>query len=347
MCSKIFKPEESEKIQNLPKYDASCAPSIAMHKYMLGNSFTRIERYQAMLGIPLAKATQWDLVNDLATNAYPVYVILESLAAQSHRISYDDTPKTILESPIDAKNKSSRTTAIIAEISSYKITLFYTSDNVAGDNIEELLTKRTVDTNFITMTDASSSNFSDAIPLNIMNQMIICFCLIHGRRNFYKILDFYRKECDFVLNCISVVYKNEKYCKKHNLNYQDRLKYHQKHSKPVMDGMRTWLNNKLLYKEVEPNSALGSSMRYMLKHWSNLTKFLVEPGAMIDNNHTERVIKTSILHSKNSLFYKTANGAKVGDILMSLIQTAIANDVNAFDYLVAINKNCNYSAQFS
>ncbi len=39
---------------------------------------------------------------------------------------------------------------------------------------------------------------------------------------------------------------------------------------------------------------------------------------------------------KNSYFYKTVNGAAVGDIFMSLIHTAELNKANPFDYLVEL-----------
>jgi transposase len=44
-------------------------------------------------------------------------------------------------------------------------------------------------------------------------------------------------------------------------------------------------------------------------------------------------LKKSILHRKNSLFYKTRNGAQMGDLFMSLIHTCELNAVNPFDYL--------------
>jgi transposase len=46
-----------------------------------------------------------------------------------------------------------------------------------------------------------------------------------------------------------------------------------------------------------------------------------------------------ILHRKNALFYKTLNGARVGDIFMSLIYTAELNGVAPFDYLVALQRH--------
>jgi len=47
-------------------------------------------------------------------------------------------------------------------------------------------------------------------------------------------------------------------------------------------------------------------------------------------------LKKAILHRKNSLFYKTVNGAEVGDLFMSLIHTCELNGVNSFDYLTEL-----------
>jgi hypothetical protein len=90
---------------------------------------------------------------------------------------------------------------------------------------------------------------------------------------------------------------------------------------------------------VEPNSGLGEAITYMLKHWEKLTLFLREPGAPLDNNLCERALKKAILHRKNAFFYKTQNGARVGDVFMSLIYTAELGHVDAFDYLVALQRH--------
>ena len=47
-------------------------------------------------------------------------------------------------------------------------------------------------------------------------------------------------------------------------------------------------------------------------------------------------MKRAILHRKNSLFYKTANGARVGDLFMSLIHTCELSSANPFDYLTQL-----------
>lgn len=60
--------------------------------------------------------------------------------------------------------------------------------------------------------------------------------------------------------------------------------------------------------------------------------------APIDNNICERAIKKAVLNRKNAMFYRTMNGAQVGDLYMSIIHTCELNGVNPFDYLVALGK---------
>ena len=95
-----------------------------------------------------------------------------------------------------------------------------------------------------------------------------------------------------------------------------------------MEELERWMKQKVEEREVEPNSGLGEAIAYMRKHWEPLTLFLREPGAPLDNNVCERALKKVILHRKNALFYQTDNGARVGDLFMSLIHTAELCDAN-------------------
>ncbi|MGH8532425.1 MAG: IS66 family transposase [Gammaproteobacteria bacterium] len=105
-----------------------------------------------------------------------------------------------------------------------------------------------------------------------------------------------------------------------------------------MEGLEKWLREPLAQRQVEPNSGLGKAIAYMIKHWEKLTLFLRVPGAPLDNNLCERALKKTILHRKNALFYKTENGASVGDGFMSLIHTCQLCQVDPFDYLTTLHK---------
>jgi hypothetical protein len=119
----------------------------------------------------------------------------------------------------------------------------------------------------------------------------------------------------------------------------ERLRFHQEHRNPLTHDQHHWFETGLKEKQVEPNSGLGKAISYMLRHWQALTLFLREPGAPLDNNLVERALKKAILHRKNSLFYKTLNGAEVGDLYMSLIHTCELNHVNPFDYLTELQRH--------
>ena len=106
-----------------------------------------------------------------------------------------------------------------------------------------------------------------------------------------------------------------------------------------MQALHAWRTRQLDEKLTEPNSALGGAIGYMLRHWDRLTLFLRDAGAPLDNNVCERALKKAILHRKNALFYKTQNGAGVGDLFMSLIYTCQLNQVNPFDYLTRLQRH--------
>lgn len=146
-------------------------------------------------------------------------------------------------------------------------------------------------------------------------------------------------ECDFVLQIIGQIYAHDAYCKKQKLNPSERLLYHQKHSEALMQTLYLWLNNQLLYEHTESNGGLGTAVRYMLRHWEPLTTFLRVAGAPLDSTWAERAIKIAIRHRRNSLFYRTTQGALVGDCLMSLIYTALENHINPYDYLNALQRH--------
>ena len=148
---------------------------------------------------------------------------------------------------------------------------------------------------------------------------MIAHCLAHGRRQIVDVAENFPAECRYVLEQLGEVYRIDAVARKTGLSPQERLQFHQEHSKPIMEGLHKWLEAQLAEHKTEPNSGLGQAIRYLLRHWQPLTLFLRQAGAPVDNNLVERSLKRAVLHRKNSLFYRTLNGAQVGDLFMSLI----------------------------
>ena len=66
--------------------------------------------------------------------------------------------------------------------------------------------------------------------------------------------------------------------------------------------------------------------------------FLRIPGVPISNNDDERLMKKAVLNRKNAYFFKNEAGAKIADILMSIIETCVLNQVNPYNYFLALQQ---------
>jgi hypothetical protein len=91
LCGDQFEAEMPPEIAARPKYDATCRTSLALSRYYSGMPFKRLETLQKLHGIPVPDATQWDKINELYPMVYPVYLVLELMAAQGQLVYYDDT----------------------------------------------------------------------------------------------------------------------------------------------------------------------------------------------------------------------------------------------------------------
>ena len=343
LCGKVFTatlPKEAGSA----KYNTESISIMALLKYGTGVPFNRLEQLQGNLGIPLAASTQWDSLSEHEYVFVPIYDALIVAAAQGKIVHNDDTPMRVIEAAtlekikIDGKDATDRkgifTSGIVSIGDGYRIAMFFTGHKHAGENLADVLKHRVSELSVpIQMCDALSRNIPKAFETLLAN------CLAHGRRKFVDVFENFPSQCQHVLESLARVYKHDAIVRQYALSDDDRLYLHQVESGPVMTDLKDWMTAQLDAKKVEPNSGLGQAITYMLKHWEKLTLFLRQAGAPLDNNICERALKKAILHRKNSYYYKTGNGARVGDLFMSLIHTCELNKINAFNYLTEIQKH--------
>ena len=345
-CGEIFTAELPPEVGD-EKADASAKALVAVFRYGMGIPHYRLAAMQQALGVPLPASTQYEMVEMLWTQVVPIYKELLNQAAGWPLFFVDDTTGKILDLMKDKEARKAAkervgifTTGIIARNNGREIHFFFTGRKHAGENLGELLTRRD-------QALPAPLQVSDALSRNVPKDhlTVLVLCLVHGRRNFYDCDEAFPDETTYVIERIALVYRNERHIRKEGLNDQQRLEYHQANSTEPMEEIRTYGQQKLDSKEIEPNGVLGHAFEYMINHWQGMTQFLRIPGAPLDNNDVERLIKRSIMHRKNSLFYKNENGAQVGDVLMSLIQTCIASGANPFDYLTILQKHSRNAAK--
>src|SRR5262245_45286606 len=327
------------------KYDATAGSMVGLLKYGSGLPFNRLDGLQGDLGVPLPASTQWDVVEAVAGNLAPMLDELIRQAAQGEVLHNDDTTVKILElmgerarqealagAEGDAdERRGLYTSGVVALRDGHRVALFFSGRRHAGENLAQVLKHRAEGLPPpIQMCDALSRNLPGEL------RTIAANCMAHARRRFVDVYDRFPEPCRHLLESLAVVYRNDAVARERGLSPEARLHFHQEASRPTMEELHDWLTEQLDEKRAEPNSALGGAIGYMLKHWEKLTLFLRQAGAPLDNNVCERALKKAILHRKNALFYRTRNGARVGDLFMSLIYTCELNRADPFDYLTRL-----------
>jgi len=220
------------------KYSPRARAVLAIGRYYLGLPFYRLQSYQALLGVPVADATQWDQIEKVGDCSYRVFEVLERLAAQGELIHQDDTSVRIL-SLMDANLKMraqaearglSRptertgmfTTALVVQVGERTICLYYSGRSHAGENLKALLEQRQAGLDKpLVMSDALSRNEADE------DGLIRCHCLAHGRRQFSDLEDVFPKECQVVIQALKQVFDHDEQARDEQMSPEARLAYHQ------------------------------------------------------------------------------------------------------------------------
>jgi len=336
MTSTAPLPAEASGEKYPPRVDAV----LSLTRFQIGVPHNRLAQWQRWSGVPLAPTTQFERLEVMANRALPVFRQMERVATNLPLIHSDDTGARILELQKENVTREGKertgifTTVMIAGGlggASPTIVLYASGRRHAGENLDDLLRLRSPEVgDVIHMADASSRAPS-------FESVIVARCLTHARRYYIEADHAFPELCGHVLDELALVYRNDAATR--GMDPDERLRHHQEHSAPVMERLYAWIGKQSEQRTVEPNSLLGKAFRYTCNHWEGLTRFLKVPGVPIDNTFSERELKPCLRHRKNSLFFRTRAGAAIGDVLMSMIRTCVANRVDPLHYLESIGSH--------
>ena len=130
---------------------------------------------------------------------------LERQAAHGDVLYNDDTSMKILDLPFWEPEKSEKkrtgihTTCVVSTVDDRKIALFFTGRKHAGENLADLISKRSEDLETpIQMCDALSRNTKGDF------ETIVANCLAHGRRKFTDVAVNFPKGLSFCLGRVGI-----------------------------------------------------------------------------------------------------------------------------------------------
>ena len=134
--------------------------------------------------------------------------------------------------------------------------------------------------------------------------------------------------------------EGEAYCEKlfqlertfEGLTPEERKQKRQELSKPILEEFFAWG----VTRKAAQKSKLGEALTYLNNNRRELSEYLNDGRLEISNNIAERAIKMFVIDRKNFLFANTPRGATASAVTFSIIQTAIANGLDPYRYLVYI-----------
>jgi len=168
----------------------------------------------------------------------------------------------------------------------------------------------------------------DAFFKNPARGLIEVGCMAHCRRYFHKALESDQARMGPALLLIAQLYKVEDRARE--LSPEERLRLRQLESRLILDKLRNYLLE--IQLEVLPKSPEGRAMRYALKNWAALTRYVEDGNLDIDNNRTERTIRGIAVGRTNWVFFGSDKGGRTAAVLRSFIASAERAAVDPFTW---------------
>lgn len=169
--------------------------------------------------------------------------------------------------------------------------------------------------------------------------IVRCLCFSHLRRYYIDAIPLDSKKKEIIGSGGAI---GRAYCDKlfklerkwKTLSPEERRKNRLMQSVPVLDVFFAWAEKTFTNQEY-----LKKALNYTLNHKKYFTNFLLDGRIPLSNNLSEIAVKPVAITRKNSLFSDSVAGAEASALIFSIVNTATANNLDAYKYLEYIFRN--------
>ena len=291
----------------------------------------RLEDILSRSGVEIRRSTIYDWLSAAADLLQPVYDLLKQRVLQSKVIHTDDTPVKLID-PLLQGTQLARFWAYLGDRDHpYAVYDFTASRQRAGP--EKFLQ------GFAGYLQADAYGGYDGIYLSSGGTIIEVACWAHTRRYWYKARDSDALRAHHALAIISRLYEVERATR--DAAPAIRQQQRAEHSAPLLAEFEHWLDE----QQFLPKSQIGKAATYTRNQWTALTRYLADGDLSIDNNAAERSMKPVAIGRKNWLFVGSPQAGQRAAILMSLIASCKAKQVEPWAYLKDVLTQLPHGAQ--
>jgi hypothetical protein len=204
-----------------------------------------------------------------------------------------------------------------------------------GNLLEALLQNRSLDAKKLTIQgDLSTTNLVASPELRARFEIRTSGCAAHARRPFANYEHEDPVNCSYMLHLFTGLAIHEDRLDVHGRNRQNVLAVRQHESRELWELILA--QAKEMAEKWSPATKLGAGARYIINHFDELTAYLDDPRLEPTNNLRERMLRTEKLIEGSSMFRRSLEGRFVLDVIRTVLQTAVAADVQVFEYLISV-----------
>ena len=303
----------------------STVADVMTKKYVDGVPLARQEKIWARQGVELSRATMANWVIRCAQSwLKPLYKHMKRQLLKQSVIHADETVVQVLkEDNKPAASESRMWLYASGEYSSQHIRIFEYRPDRSGKRPESFLK------------GFSGCLITDGYAgYDRVQKVTRCGCWAHARRKWREAMP------DGATVKTSKAAVGFRYCTKlfsleKKYIYADvkaRKEYRQNVVLPLLEEYFAWL------KSIHPEkgSKLEDAVRYSLNRKQQLMAFLDYGDVPISNNLAENAIRPFVVGRKNWLFCDSVKGAESSAIVYSLVETAKANGIEPYGYLLLV-----------
>lgn len=301
-------------------YDASVYADVVVAKCADSIPLYRLAKMYSRCGVEIADSTLGDLLHRAAQLLEPLWLRILARIAQEDIVLADETT-----APVQDKDKTRR--AYIWAFLGAVLIGFKFSPSRSGETPIAVLGASAG----TLVVDGYTGYNAVCTPAKRERSG----CLAHVRRKFADARKAEPEAANEALDLILAVYKVEHEAKLLGIARTEKhLALRQAKSTVAMAALKVWLDDQ--QPKHLPSGPMGSAIRYAQNQWSYLQAFLGNAGIPVDNNASERALRTFALGRKNWLFLGNDVAGEHMAVLMSLVRSCEAAGVNPKAYLADV-----------
>ena len=295
---------------------------IATSKYGDHLPLHRLEHILKRQGAEINRSTMCDWMAATANLLEPLWHIMKDRLLKSAVIHTDDTVLPVLDKN-QQKTRQGRIWVYIGDKDNPFTIFDYTKSRNRDGPLNFL-------EGFTGYLQADAFAGYDCIFASKQVKEVACWA--HTRRYFFDALKSAPTQANFAIAQIKELYRIEREIK--DLSKQEKLKIRQEQAKPILQEIKKWLDEQLIY--ALPKSFISKAINYAINNWSALCIYTEDGRLSIDNNISERAIRPVVIGRKNWLFAGSDKGGRMAAILNSIIATCHHHKIDPQPYLADI-----------